>query len=257
MRGQSRQRGQFSGVAHRFTLFLDDGGVISDNSRRAPQWQQMVGEFLPPLLGGRPEEWAEANRAFTAATFGPGAWESRLASAKDYRDFERTYFLDWLNGMCDKVGVGRLPEEEGLALSRRAGIWITSRIRADYPGVVDAMVALHRRGYLLNTASGESSTDLEGYLRVLGVRDRFNRLYGPDLINTLKAGPEFYERMFTDAGVAPGDALVVDDSPSAIGWASQVGARTVLVTSQQTDPLPHLVTIRSLAELPAVIDSLD
>ena len=237
-------------------LFLDDGGVISDNSRRAPQWQRLVGEFLPPLLGGRAEDWIETNKAFTAATFEPAAWESRLASARDYWDFERTYLLDWLNGMCDKVGVERLPEEEGLALSRRANIWITSRVRADFPGVVETIVALYNRGYRLNMASGESSTDLEGYLRTLGVRDYFNRLYGPDLINTLKAGPEFYARMFADAGVSPGNALVVDDSPSAIGWASQVGACTVLVTSQQIDPLPSLVTIQSLAELPAVIDSL-
>ncbi|MEO6457895.1 MAG: HAD family hydrolase [Chloroflexia bacterium] len=237
-------------------LFLDDGGVISDHSRRAPQWQRLIGEFLPPLLGGRAEDWIEPNKAFTAATFEPAAWESRLASARDYWDLERTYLLDWLNGMCDKVGVERLPEEEGLALSRRANIWITSRVRADFPGVVETIVTLYNRGYRLNMASGESSTDLEGYLRTLGVRDRFNRLYGPDLINTLKAGPEFYERMFADACVAPGDALVVDDSPSAIGWASQVGARTILVTSQQTDPLPDLIAIRSLAELPTVIDSL-
>ena len=240
----------------RLVLFLDDGGVISDNSRRAPQWQQLVGEFLPPLLGGRAEKWIEANRAFTTATFEPAAWEARLASARDYQDYERTYLLDWLNGMCDRVGVERLPEEEGLALARRAGIWITSRIRADYPGVVDAIVALYNRGYTLNMASGESSTDLEGYLHALGVRDLFNRLYGPDLINTLKAGPEFYERMFADAGVDPSGALVVDDNPGAIGWASQVGARTVLVTGQPTGPLPGTITIRSLAELPTIIDSL-
>ncbi len=109
-------------------------------------------------------------------------------------------------------------------------------------------------------ASGESSSDLEGYLRTLGVRDRFTRLYGPDLINTMKGGPDFYEQMLADVHVAPADAIIVDDSRAAVGWAAQVGARTVLVTAEQP-PQPLQVdgllgTIGSLAELPGLLDVL-
>ena len=43
-------------------LFVDDSGVLNDNRLRGPQWDRLVGEFFPPLLGGRPEAWPEANR---------------------------------------------------------------------------------------------------------------------------------------------------------------------------------------------------
>jgi beta-phosphoglucomutase-like phosphatase (HAD superfamily) len=95
--------------------------------------------------------------------------------------------------------------------------------------VVDAIRMLHRQGYMLHTTSGESSLDLAGYLQAMGVSDCFGRLYGPDLIDTFKEGPEYYERMLADLGISPADALVVDDSPRAIQWATQVGARAVLV----------------------------
>lgn len=35
-------------------LSLDDGGVMNDNARRAPQWRRLVGDFLIPRPGGRP-----------------------------------------------------------------------------------------------------------------------------------------------------------------------------------------------------------
>jgi hypothetical protein len=43
-------------------IFLDDGGVMNDNSQRASQWQRLVSEFFLPLLGGTKEAWIEANR---------------------------------------------------------------------------------------------------------------------------------------------------------------------------------------------------
>src|SRR5215208_5220588 len=107
----------------RYTLFLDDGGVISDNCLRPPQWQRLVGEFFPPLLGGSPGAWAEANRKVAEGMFQGGAWERRLAEAPDYSSFERPYMLDWLWGMCDAVGVPRPPEGEALDLARRGTAW--------------------------------------------------------------------------------------------------------------------------------------
>ena len=68
----------------------------------------------------------------------------------------------------------------------------------------------------------------------MGVRDCFGRLFGPDLIDTHKAGPEFYACLLADAGVAPEAALVVDDNPMVLRWATQVGAKTVLVGAAAT-----------------------
>ena len=86
----------------------------------------------------------------------------------------------------------------------------------------------------------------------MSVRDCFGRLYGPDLIRTLKEGPAYYARIFADAGVDPVRSLVVDDTPLALRWAAEVGARTLLVGEAS----PEFRTIAALADLPALIDAL-
>ncbi len=158
-------------MSAKVAIFLDDGGVMNDNNVRAPQWQPLVGEYLVPRLGGTPERWAEANRAFTDRIFAPSAWEARLAAANDYADFERIYYLDWLWGMCESLGIEPPPEEASIKLAREASAWIISRVRSAFPGAAEAIRLLHERGYILHTASGESSTDLAGYIGGMGVLD--------------------------------------------------------------------------------------
>ena len=234
---------------------------MNDNRRRSQQWQRLVGAFFAPILGSTPEAWAEGNRAVSASLFEPDSWRRRLRAAPDYAAFERVYLLDWLGQMCRLVGVPMPPEEESLELARRADDSIPRRVNAAFPGATEAIRTLHARGYPLCTASGESSVELAGYLDGMGVRECFGRLYGSDLIDAFKAGPEFYERIFADATVAPSDAVVVDDSPEALGWAAQTGARTVLVDSR-----PHpdawrvpsgCLRIGSLVELPLILERLN
>ena len=241
----------------RLVIFLDDGGVMNDNSLRGPQWRRLVAEFFAPLLGGTHEAWSEANRIVIDNLLDPANWQKRIQEASDYASFDRRYQLDWLRSMCEIVGVPTPPEEESLELAYRATALIISRVRADFPGVVDAIRTLHSQGYTLHTASGEPSTDLDGHLTGMGVRDCFGRLYGPDLVNTFKEGPEYYEHIFADLGISPTDALVVDDSPRAISWATQVGAKTVLVNNSSHHETTATLHIGSLAELPQMIHRLD
>jgi HAD superfamily hydrolase (TIGR01509 family) len=251
--GQSKSQNRSGGLA----VFLDDGGVMNDNNVRGPQWQRLVGEFLAPRLGGSPEKWARANRGFILTLFEPGAWQARLLAAPDYASFERAYYVDWLASMCPLVGVPVPSEDESVALAREAGAWIIPQVRSAFPGAVEAIRLLHGRGYPLHTASGESYADLDAYLKGMGVRACFDRLYGPDLIDTFKLGPEYYERLLADSGLSPGDALVVDDSPDAVRWAAQAGARAVLVGPAQAshDGQP-VETITGLSELPTLIERL-
>ncbi len=241
----------------RLIILLDDGGVLNDNRARGLQWQRLVGEYFVPLLGGSADAWSRANRVVANRLFEPGAWRKRVQAAADYRSFDRAYQVEWLRGMCELVGVSTPPEEECLRLARRAAAFVTRRVHAALPGVVDAIRALHRQGYPLHTASGESSLELEGYLQAMGVRDCFGRLYGPDVIETLKEGPEYYERIFADLSISSVDALVVDDSPRAIEWATQTGARTVLVGDSSHLRTGATAHIGSLVELPALLQRLD
>ena len=58
----------------RLVVFLDDGGVMSDNRLRGVQWQRLVGEFFVPLLGGTHEAWANANLVVASRLFDPDSF---------------------------------------------------------------------------------------------------------------------------------------------------------------------------------------
>src|SRR5215472_9661619 len=233
------------------TIFLDDGGVITDKQRRGAQFGRLVGDYFVPSLGGTKGAWTRAHHAVVDRLADPQSLS--VLTAADFVGFYRAYQLHWVTGMCALLDLPTPPEEERLDLASRALGWITRRIQAALPGAVEAIRLLHRQGYTLHTASGTCSLELAGALEGMGVRHCFGRLYGADLINTFKEGPQYYAHLFTDVGVQPEEALVVDDSVDALDWASQLGARTVLISSSPhlgSDTTPRL---ESLAELPALL----
>ena len=206
-------------------VFIDDGGVLNDNEARAPQWRRLLGEYLAPRLGGTREAWAAANvGAFERS------WARYLAhveSAGDARELERWIRDDrrtWLIDMCEQVGVTVPADPSTYAIE--AGAWVSERVRADIPGAIDTVRWLHARGLTLNTASGGLSWELEPYLRGMGIRELFDNLYGPDLVDRYKNGPHFYEALLADAGVGAGAAVVVDDGEKVRAWARAAGLRT-------------------------------
>jgi HAD superfamily hydrolase (TIGR01509 family) len=219
------------------SVFIDDGGVMNDNARRAEQWAPLVGAFFSPRLGGSPDAWASANREIAHLWTAPGRF------ASDFAAHCRAYDLAWLGGMCQRVGVRMPPEAEALALAAEAAGYVARRVRAAYPGAAAAIRELSARGCSLHTASNERSAELDGDLEGMGVRDCFGLLFGPDLVNAWKDGPGYYERIFAHAGLHPAAALVVDDNADAIAWAKAVGAHVV-----------HLGTdIATLADLPGMV----
>lgn len=138
---------------------------------------------------------------------------------------------------------------------------VIPKLRPAFPGALEAIRRLRAMGYDLHTASGELSDQLELYLAALGVRDCFGRLYGPDLVGVLKTAPEFYQRVFADAGVPPAQAVVVDDKPQCVAWAQEVGARGVLVGAAERVGAPApaqgpVLCLASLADLPSAIATL-
>jgi HAD superfamily hydrolase (TIGR01509 family) len=140
------------------------------------------------------------------------------------------------------------PPEDAYDMARAATMYITRRVRAAFPGVAEAIRLLHAEGHTLYTASGEPSDDLDGYLSGMHVRGCFTRLYGPDLVDTFKTGPTYYERIFADARVDPARALVVDDNADAVAWAWQAGAHAVHVTylPAEANAIPSLAHVPSL-----------
>ncbi|KAG0239215.1 hypothetical protein BGW41_007831 [Actinomortierella wolfii] len=127
--------------AHPFptAIFLDSGGVINDNRRRAPQWLKHLGDFLPTtILGGTAEIWAAANvhvmktffkdwQEHMRATMALVEEEDEEEKASEYTlttattstaattpnnvatFFDRAYRLRWMQEMC-LAAAGAIPD---------------------------------------------------------------------------------------------------------------------------------------------------
>lgn len=205
-------------------VFLDDGGVLNDNDRRAPEWRRLLGEFFAPRYGGTPEAWGEAN----AAVFG-GIWDdwwtALAAGTEPGPDWWPLQDHRWLTGMFDRVGVPWPADIQGTTDAARAHVM--RHIDCAYPDAAGAVRAMRARGLTVHTASGGLSSELAAYLERMGIRDLFDRLYGPDLIGVHKSSARYYERIAEDSATDPHDAVVVDDSPKVLEWAEATGFRAV------------------------------
>ncbi|GAC1492263.1 MAG: hypothetical protein NVS1B1_10010 [Candidatus Limnocylindrales bacterium] len=231
-------------------LFVDDGGVLNDNERRAPEWRRLIGDFFAPRLGGTREAWAAAN----AAVF-PGTWERYLAHIRTattgVREFLQAEDRRWLVEMCAAVGV-EVAADEVDDLVEASHRYITRNADCAYPESAQAIRDVARSGITLHTASGETSVQLDGYLRAMGLRELFDRPYGTDLIDRFKSGPHYYAAILADSGVDPADAVVVDDSAEALDWAAACGLRTIQVARGGGGGGRH-ETITSLSSLPLLL----
>lgn len=123
-------------------IFLDSGGVINDNAKRAPQWVRYLGEYLPTtILGGNAQVWGMANVEMigpffrrwhefmdqatllaaqardrekamsTVADGNSGKWEEEETNV--YRIFERLHLLIWIKEMC-QIASRHLPVNDPL-----------------------------------------------------------------------------------------------------------------------------------------------
>ncbi len=232
----------------RLTIFLDLGGVIMEKRQQAEQWACLIGTYFSPRLGRTPREWTIAHRIVTQHLVAQG--NVLQQATPDFIAFYDAYNVSWLSGMCEVLALPIPTSDACLALVEAAIASLSTQIQAVLPGAVEAIQTLYAQGYQLHTASGAASIEIAGYLQEAGVRSCFGRCYGADLINTFKQGPTYFERLFADLGLRPAEALVVDDGIDVLGWAAQLGARTLLVGSPLDADEETTECIRSLAQLP-------
>jgi FMN phosphatase YigB (HAD superfamily) len=230
-------------------VFLDDGGVMSDNELRGAQFKRLLGEFFAPRLGGSVDAWADANVVVFAAQ-----WERWMAfRASGVRDVGDWWLHDnrrWLSEMCDLVGVPVPEDVDGTVEASQR--YVVPRVRAAFPETVDTIRALARRARL-ETASGQGARMLDETLDGLGVRELFGpRLFGPDLLGEDKTGSHFYAAILEDTGVEASEGLVVDDSAEALDWARAAGLRTALMDRSWTGDGRH-PSVRSLDEVAGLL----
>ena len=232
-------------MTRRDVLFLDFCGVIHDCTQVLEHWRARLGDFLTPVLGGEPTAWADANTYALERTI--ERYLAARAAGESVRAYLPRELVLWLRDMCVHVGVPAPEHDRAEELARAAARYVTERVPATIPESIPTLRLLHARGFALHTAANPWSSDLEGYLSALGVRDLFGKLYGPDLVDTWKNGPDFYRRLLADTGVAAERAVVIDDHLRHLDVAREVGCGTIFVSSHAREPNAH-ASVRSLSE---------
>ncbi|KAK3825303.1 MAG: hypothetical protein J3Q66DRAFT_327440 [Benniella sp.] len=222
------------------TIFLDSGGVINDNSLRAPQWLRYLGEFLPTtVLGGTAQVWSAANIEVVKPFF--SRWHEYMTQAIElaaqvqaeaiaagqdrgtvergldkatnvYWIFERVQLLIWIKEMCRVAGphhpeleskiLPSLTDDDLHQVAKSAQVYAIERVKAAYPGAIDTLRNLKAsQGYKIYTSSGDSYEDLVAIMKGLDVIECFDDMYGSDRVNCLKASRLYYDRIFERVGL--------------------------------------------------------
>ena len=225
----------------RCVLFIGDGGVLNDNARRGPEWLRLIGGFMAPRLGGTPEAWARANSIEFPRVWGNIA--KRLAGFATFREFQRAYGVEWMQAMCARVGVECPADDDAVALHAEVTCHVWEHADAAVPGAADAVLALHRAGYTLYTASAQASWEMRVITEKMGIGQAFVRLYGADIVDRVKNGPAFYESVFDHAGVPRADALVIDSDDACCRWAREAGAQARWIDPEGRGDAPSLAAL--------------
>lgn len=228
-------------------VFLDDGGVLNDNERRAAEWRRLLGEYFVPRFGGTAEAWAEANTIVINEQW--RAWQAVQRSGVEVGpEWWPAQSERWLTGMFKHVGVAPPADINGTV--RSSQLHVMRNIDCAYPDAAPAMRALHARGLTLHLASGGQAWELEEYLRRMGVWELIDRPYGADLLGTNKTGRRYYDAIVADSGVDPRSAIVVDSHAEPLEWAEAAGFRTVHVDRLDTGSrFQRIATLEQLLPL--------
>jgi phosphoglycolate phosphatase-like HAD superfamily hydrolase len=162
------------------SIFIDDGGVMNDNSMRHEQWMDLVAEYLLPRYGGESHTWREANHQAIEILIKELDQRIKESQNLDFQKHQSLLDRIWINQMFDSVGVNRPPKHEYYRICREIENWVTPQVDSAIDGIIPVIRKLKSVGYPLYTASGETSWTLYGYLSGMGILDCFITLYGPD-----------------------------------------------------------------------------
>ncbi len=235
-------------------LLFDFDDTLSEQIHFNTQYVRGIGGVLAERFGGEGEDWAKS------------AIDMLVALEAEYiAQFEtmHTGYNTWYAGMhmaaMSRVfaGMGRDVPEGAEQLSHETQRLAMAQCDAIFPGVRETLFQLKEAGYTLHLASGNDSLHLQRALVGAGLASLFERHYGPDLIDCVKEGPLYYERIFADLNLTPQQAVVIDNDPNALTWAISLGAQAIQVDflPYKQVPIVHgtLAHVRSFAEIYAVL----
>ncbi len=146
---------------------------------------------------------------------------------------------------------GDFSESEKLAMAEEKNRIYQTYLSAMTPGDLSQEVrmtlhTLRQRGYLL--AIGSSSKNTRQLLNQLGLGDFFNAVVDGTQITHGKPNPQVFQLAASKLGVAPEQAVVIEDSKAGVQAAYAGGFSAIGIRSENNDPDSD-ISIRKLSNL--------
>ncbi len=204
-------------------IFDFDGTIVDTETPEFESWRleyAVFGVELPLEL------WATLVGTTTPGAFEPYSWlESKIGKALD---------------------------REPLRARRRAVMMDLIAAERPRPGIEDWLAGGRERGLNLAVASASRRPWVEQHLTNVALIDRFDYLATGDQVERPKPAPDVYLLAARKLGIAPHEAIVIEDSRHGVAAAKAAGMFTIAVPNPMTAGLDFSeadLRIDSLAEL--------
>lgn len=103
------------------------------------------------------------------------------------------------------------------------------------PGVYQVLDEADKRGFLLAVGSSSEQDWVHGHLKRLGIFDRFDTIVTAEDVNkNAKPAPDIFLKVLENLGIAPQNALVLEDSNNGVVASHRAGIRVVAVPNEVT-----------------------
>lgn len=124
---------------------------------------------------------------------------------------------------------GAAVDREALARWRRARCDELIAAKPVQPGVADLIAAARARRLRLGVASSSPRDWVAGHLQRLGLRDVFETIACGDEVPRTKPDPAVYQAALRRLGLAPRQAIALEDSPNGALAARRAGLYCVVI----------------------------
>ena len=193
-------------------------------------------------------------RAFQRAFADAPPLAFSLSDPKEIKACERLWWFDVVHNVFYRVGMFEGFDEyfdEVFNYFARADAWML------YPDTVPTLQVLEQRGMELGLVSNFDSRLYE-ILIGLGIDRFFDSVTLSSFVGAAKPSPHIFQRALAKHAVSPEQVLHVGNSlQEDVRGATAAGLQAVLLDRRgEAQAPPHVVTIKALGELPALLDRL-
>jgi HAD superfamily hydrolase (TIGR01509 family) len=187
--------------------------------------------------------WHSAEVELFARYGGEFTWDDKIAVIGTSYDFTAEYFSDRLG----------LPRERGPELVGEMISLMHDLVRRSVdarPGAVELVDRLRELRVPLGLASNSPRFLVDDALATAGMTDAFDAIVTSDDVELAKPAPDIYLLACERLGVAPADALALEDSASGVAAAKAAGLTCIAVPQfAETDVSAADRIVDSLEEL--------